>query len=124
LSDKFDVAERLTYLNIVCDFARDGPAGLRWLKPGRSRAERESFSQIIDVIVRHSWETPIDWDLILRIGNAWFDRIVDAYRRDDDGIVVYSVGINRRDDGAKSYDDRTSVIDDWDDIVVRLPAIP
>ena len=43
------------------------------------------------------------------------------YRRESSGFLLYSVGVNGRDDGGKSYDDRTSG-QDWDDLVVRVPA--
>lgn len=43
------------------------------------------------------------------------------YTRQDDGYLLYSVGSNGRDDGGKSYDDRTGN-EDWDDLVVRVPA--
>jgi hypothetical protein len=53
------------------------------------------------------------------------------YKREGDGYLLYSVGVNGRDDGAKTYDDREKGADwdelvkkgeDWDDLVVRMPA--
>jgi tetratricopeptide (TPR) repeat protein len=53
------------------------------------------------------------------------------YRLEGDGLLLYSAGKNGRDDGGKSYDDRDYSKDidemvknneDYDDIVVRLPA--
>jgi hypothetical protein len=43
------------------------------------------------------------------------------YAREADGYLLYSVGVNGKDDGAKSYDDRKEG-EDWDDLVVRVPA--
>jgi hypothetical protein len=35
--------------------------------------------------------------------------------------LLYSVGVNGKDDGGKGYDDRKSG-ETWDDLVVRVPA--
>jgi hypothetical protein len=40
-----------------------------------------------------------------------------VYRRDGDGYVLYSVGVNGRDDGGRGYDDEPP----GDDLTVRLP---
>lgn len=45
------------------------------------------------------------------------------YRREGNGFLLYSVGINGKDDGAKTYEDRKSN-EDWDDLVIRGDAIP
>jgi hypothetical protein len=51
------------------------------------------------------------------------------YRREGDGFLLYSVGINGRDDGAKTYEDQKKDAknkdlvkrgEDWDDLVVRI----
>ncbi len=81
LSDRFDIAERWTYLNIVCDFSREGPAGFKYIEPGRQPELRGSLAGTIKSLRRYSIRTPLDWNIALRMGNAWFDRIVDAYRK-------------------------------------------
>jgi hypothetical protein len=43
------------------------------------------------------------------------------YRQQGGGYLLYSVGSNGRDDGGRSYDDRKKG-EDWDDVVVRMPA--
>ena len=43
------------------------------------------------------------------------------YRREGGGYLLYSVGINGKDDAGRSYDDRKKG-EDWDDVVVRVPA--
>ena len=43
------------------------------------------------------------------------------YRLQGNGYLLYSVGVNGKDDAAKSYDDRKND-EDWDDLVVRVPA--
>ena len=48
---------------------------------------------------------------------------VDAdlrYRLEDGGYVLYSVGPNGKDDGAKGLADRKEGNEDWDDVVVRI----
>lgn len=44
------------------------------------------------------------------------------YRLEGDGYLLYSVGINGKDDGAKYQDGRKDG-NDWDDLVVRVPAV-
>jgi len=41
------------------------------------------------------------------------------YRPENDGYLLYSVGINGKDDGGKSYGDRKKN-EDWDDLAVRM----
>ena len=43
------------------------------------------------------------------------------YQQDGGGYLVYSVGVNGKDDGGKGYDDRKEG-EDWDDLAVRVPA--
>ncbi len=96
MSDKIDVCERFTYLNNVMDcaaaFSQRGPASLVAADEA-SRLASEAhlqdadFSQLktlgdtLKSLKRHSADTGIDWDLIFREGNSWFDRIADAYHK-------------------------------------------
>ena len=43
------------------------------------------------------------------------------YRLEGGGYLLYSVGVNGKDDGGKGMDDRNEG-EDWDDIAVRIPA--
>jgi hypothetical protein len=43
------------------------------------------------------------------------------YKRKAEGYLLYSVGVNGKDDGGKGYDDRKPE-ETWDDLVVRVPA--
>ncbi len=43
------------------------------------------------------------------------------YRQEGTGCLLYSVGVNGQDDGAKTRNDRKAD-EDWDDLVVRLSA--
>jgi hypothetical protein len=44
------------------------------------------------------------------------------YSRQKEGYILYSVGLNGRDDGGRNGDDWTSGDEGWDDIVVRVPS--
>jgi len=43
------------------------------------------------------------------------------YKRRPGGYLLYSVGINGKDDGGRGYEDRGE-LDDWDDVAIRVPA--
>jgi hypothetical protein len=43
------------------------------------------------------------------------------YAREGDGHLLYSVGVNGKDDGGKTLDDAKEG-EDWDDLVVRMPT--
>ena len=43
------------------------------------------------------------------------------YRRQDQGYVLYSVGVNKKDDGGRGYDEYNPAGKQCDDIVVRVP---
>ena len=45
------------------------------------------------------------------------------YRQEGGGYLLYSVGVNGKDDGGKGMDDRKAG-EDWDDLAVRVPAAP
>jgi membrane protease YdiL (CAAX protease family) len=82
--DKLDVAERFTYLNIVLDASRGGRASLAELERAADVAALNGSRELrttVKSLLRYSASTAIDWDLILRMGNSWFDRITDAYRK-------------------------------------------
>ena len=40
------------------------------------------------------------------------------YRREGDGFVLYSIGVNQKDDESRSYDDQPAA----DDLVIRIPV--
>ena len=52
------------------------------------------------------------------------------YKREGDGYLLYSVGVNGKDDGGRGEEDREqqensadgNAAADWDDLVVRMPA--
>jgi hypothetical protein len=76
MSDKIDVAERFMYLDCVSTVARDGFDVLFGLAGGEAKANPKNHT-LLEIIGRHS----IDWDLVLRSGNPWYDRMVAAGRK-------------------------------------------
>lgn len=71
-----DKGERFFFLDAVCTLARN-PSALTAFDGGSSSGG--FLDTIRDVIIRSAF----DWDEILRIGNRWMDRIVEAGRIED-----------------------------------------
>jgi len=84
MADKLGVAERFTYLNSVSDFSRQGSASLAGFVDAPEVydvLELKELKNTIKSLIHYSASTAIDWDLVLRMGNSWYDRIADAYRK-------------------------------------------
>lgn len=71
VTEKIDVAERFTFLDMIQMLARNGGDGLK-----------EMTWEIVEI--DKLFATPpaesIDWDVVLRIGNQWYDRVGSALR--------------------------------------------
>ena len=79
IADKIDHCERFDYLDSVAHMARDGVHELNdvnWLEPV-SPKKKAYWKSVTDAAA----DGPVDWDLILRMGNASCDRIVDSMRK-------------------------------------------
>jgi hypothetical protein len=75
------------------------------------RADHDSYpAKLADLVPKYLAQLPKDI----------FNDADLHYRLEAGGYVLYSVGPNRKDDGAKSYEDRTETNDEWDDLVVRV----
>lgn len=91
--ETFDVAERFEYLDNVLRFSSGGAkATLLGFQQAAAMMESEEWKGLedeegkrlegtIQSLVRYSDGKPVDWELILRMGNSWFDRIADAHRK-------------------------------------------
>jgi hypothetical protein len=77
MADKIDVAERYTYLDAVCHVAQKGVSGFYGIS-GLMDAPPPMAARWIS---RYLGRTVIDWDSILKRGNAWHDRLVAAARK-------------------------------------------
>jgi hypothetical protein len=84
MADKVDVAERFTYLDSVLVFSRDKPASYRARSATRKQLQHldmgESRIAATDRILDCAGDPRVDWNVALRMGNAWFDRFVAAMR--------------------------------------------
>ena len=87
--DKLDVAERFEYLDMVSVFSRDGLASIAGYEEVLGGKE---FTNIFKLLVRLSRKAEINWDLILREANSWFDRLVDASRQPIRAVRQESLG--------------------------------
>jgi len=74
-SEKVAVAERYLFLDSVAIAARVGPSAAATLDGGGH--PRNMFQSLYDVMTRLA----IDWDVVLRTGNPWYDRVVDIARK-------------------------------------------
>ncbi len=69
--DKINVSERFWYLDSVGMVAREGFSSMSGLSGG-SKPEG-TFESLLD-----SATAGVDWDVVLRMGNSWYDRMTDA----------------------------------------------
>jgi hypothetical protein len=76
------------------------------------RADRASYPAKLD---------DLKPDYVREVPNDPFNDAPLHYRPEKDGYLLYSVGINGKDDGGLSYVDRKHD-EDWDDIAVRMPS--
>ena len=74
--DKIDLGERFMYLDCVTMVARDGIDKLGRLNGGGGES-----GKVAKTLMNLAARLTIDWDTILRMGNSWYDRMVDAYRK-------------------------------------------
>ncbi len=74
MADRIDVAERYMYLDAVCSVAANGGAGLQDLLA----LSGDLPSPVDRSVTRLLGRTAIDWNSILKRGNAWYDRLVAA----------------------------------------------
>jgi hypothetical protein len=78
MSDMLDQGERLMYLDSVCWIARTGThklSKLSALSAGSDSAPPNLADIAMDLV--------IDWDVPLKVGNQWYDRLVKVARIED-----------------------------------------
>ncbi|MBN2581058.1 MAG: tetratricopeptide repeat protein [Pirellulales bacterium] len=76
-ADVIDSAERFTYLDNIAMVSKEGVRSLAVLA---SIGNNKSLNQTIHLLLYYEKNTPIDWNIALRMGNALFDRIAAANR--------------------------------------------
>jgi acetyl esterase/lipase len=77
--DKLDVSERFIYLDGVASVAREGISSVSVLT-GNPLAGGGKSKTLTELLMDDATRMAIDWNLILRMGNAWYDRLVAACR--------------------------------------------
>jgi tetratricopeptide (TPR) repeat protein len=78
MKEKISVAERFTFLDDVSYSAQQGLpgfAGFTSIKPYKY------LQRTVNLLVSEGKRSPVDWDVSLRMGNAWFDRIAEAFNK-------------------------------------------
>lgn len=76
MANQIDQAERLLFLDCVATIARKGPGSLSDIFGGSKESKGMVESTITSLGV-----ACVDWDISLRMGNMWYDRLVEASRR-------------------------------------------
>ncbi|NUQ65889.1 MAG: hypothetical protein HUU20_25790 [Pirellulales bacterium] len=92
LARAIDVGERFMYLDVVVNSSfPEWPAWVIGFERAVARREqgedpegaRELWehAKMIKPLAPYIADTPVDWDIVLRMGNSWFDRNVDSCRK-------------------------------------------
>ena len=74
MAEKMNLGERYLFLDNVTTVARNAPAIIRKLLANSQHPQ-------LRIIINDLTNRKLDWDLVLKTGNSWFDRVVDAYRK-------------------------------------------
>ena len=73
--EKINVAERFMFLDCLGMVARKGISSMSGVAEAADGGKPDSLSQtLMDAVA----ESAFDWDLVLRMGNSWYDRMIDA----------------------------------------------
>ncbi|MGD0898188.1 MAG: alpha/beta hydrolase [Thermoguttaceae bacterium] len=79
--DKIDVAERFMFLDTVGMVARRGLSRLVDLLGSLSGDSEPGGKSMFKPLIDSTVTAAVDWDQVLRMGNSWYDRMVDACRK-------------------------------------------
>ncbi|MGO8691413.1 MAG: hypothetical protein ACLQLG_17455 [Thermoguttaceae bacterium] len=77
MADKLDHAERFMYLDSTMSLARDGLGSLSRFAMLTGGGDDPPLKSLMDDVGR----VGVDWDIVLRMGNKWYDRLVAAQRK-------------------------------------------
>lgn len=79
MAGRIDVGERFMYMDAVCTIARKGVAGMQSLvsMTGGGGPSKDLAESLMNLAARLT----IDWDVPLRMGNQWYDRMAEAGRK-------------------------------------------
>jgi hypothetical protein len=76
MADRLDFGERCSFLDCVVLLARVGPSAVREVFDGPQRSQ-SPLQASLDALSRSA----VDWDVALRLGNSWFDRMAADARK-------------------------------------------
>lgn len=76
MADRIDLGERFMYMDAVCTIARKGVDQMQSILDGGS-----SSGDLVKGVLNWAGRVAIDWDVVLRMGNEWYDRMVAAGRK-------------------------------------------
>jgi hypothetical protein len=79
MADKIDFCERLMYLDVASDIARNGMGSIGEIANSRRKTMEESTVSTAKTLGLMLSST-IDWNLVLRNGNKTFDQYAEAFR--------------------------------------------
>lgn len=79
MSERFDLTERYMFLDCMASVVRNGISSITVLM-GNPLAGGGKSKTLTELLMDDATGTAIDWDLILRMGNSWYDRLVAACR--------------------------------------------
>ncbi len=91
VADTLDVRERFEYLDNVLTASREGRSALTGVEQAAAvteslmaageRGDADNLTNVVKMLRPYAAQMDIDWELVLRTGNAWFDRFVEASRQ-------------------------------------------
>ena len=87
VADKFDAGERFFGLDCMAIMAREGSE-----KPTKALFDTSSDSKKLEAIMNCLGPAGIDWNLIFRTSNSFYDRMVDAYRKPTRDERISAIG--------------------------------
>lgn len=93
--------ERYMYLDAVAFVAREGLSALTPLTGGGSSTE------VIEKLTKGAGDVLVDWDVVLKMGNPWYDRLIEAMGKPDRAEWKKAL--------AKMDDDLMKLMDDLSD---------
>ncbi len=113
--DAIGVSERFMYLDLVMLMARNGLSEFKRLVQLRGDNSRKTVESCVDSI----GNVVIEWDIVLRKGNIWYDRLTDTLRipvrtKRMASMKIFNSDLNRMIDSTK----------DWKSLVFSMLGSP
>jgi hypothetical protein len=81
ISEKIDLMERCIFLDTVSHLVKDGPAAMEKVLALSGGGPKPSGKDSASKKAASAFSSSIDWNRVLRDGNAWYDQIVAAWHK-------------------------------------------